>query len=60
MLKIFRDFIKQNHGGHILGKVVLNLFEDAGMISIFAAKAGAKRIFLPASPFAESVKVLAK
>ncbi|KAH9279608.1 Conserved oligomeric Golgi complex subunit 7 [Echinococcus granulosus] len=60
VLKTFRDFIKQNHGDRILGKVVLNLFEDAGVISVFAAKAGAKRVFLPVSPFVESAKALAK
>ncbi|KAL5960636.1 Conserved oligomeric Golgi complex subunit 7 [Taenia solium] len=60
VLKIFRDFIKKSHGDNILGKVVLNLFEDTGMISIFAAKAGAGRIFIPASPFVDSVKALAK
>ncbi|VDK41193.1 unnamed protein product [Taenia asiatica] len=60
VLKIFRDFIKKSHGDKIRGKVVLNLFEDTGMISIFAAKAGAERIFIPASPFFDSVKALAK
>ncbi|CDI98760.1 Conserved oligomeric Golgi complex subunit 7 [Echinococcus multilocularis] len=60
VLKTFRDFIKQNHGDRILGKVVLNLFEDAGVISVLAAKAGAKRVFLPVSPFVESAKALAK
>ncbi|KAL5105634.1 hypothetical protein TcWFU_000818 [Taenia crassiceps] len=59
VLKVFRDFIKQGHGGHIRGKVVLNLFDDAGMLSIFAANAGAERILLP-PPFFESVKALAK
>ncbi|VDM33464.1 unnamed protein product [Hydatigera taeniaeformis] len=60
VLNIFRNFIKQGREGLITGKVVLNLFEDAGMISLFLAKADAKRVFIPASPFVESVKALAK
>ncbi|KAM7534305.1 hypothetical protein Aperf_G00000105591 [Anoplocephala perfoliata] len=49
ILKDLQNFISKNSDEFIRDKIVLNSFEDGGLLSVFAVKAGARRVFIQQS-----------
>ncbi|VDN97235.1 unnamed protein product [Rodentolepis nana] len=60
VLKGLQDSLSKNSESLIRDKTILNCFNDGGLLSVFAAKSGAKQILIQQSIFSETVLSVAR